>query len=155
GAARFVITNSQFSTANLRAAFSGIPPPTICTIYNSLDLSAFPQREVAPVEPSILGVGRLVEKKGFHDLIKACRFLKNWRVPFLCEIIGSGPLDQSLRDSIKDLDLETQIRLRGHLPHRELPLCYLGAMVFALPCIVAANGDRDILPNVLKEAMAV
>jgi len=28
-------------------------------------------------------------------------------------------------------------------------------MVFALPCVVAANGDRDILPNVIKEAMAI
>ena len=155
GSARFVITNSDYNAANLRASFDGATPPKICTIYNSLDLSAFPQRLEEPGEPTILGVGRLVEKKGFGDLIKACRLLKDWRVSFGCEIVGTGPLYDSLRDSINNLGLEPHVKLRGQRPHRELSDFYLRAMVFALPCVVAANGDRDILPNVLKEAMAV
>ena len=32
---------------------------------------------------------------------------------------------------------------------------YLQATVFALPCVVLDNGDRDGIPNVLLEAMAV
>jgi glycosyltransferase involved in cell wall biosynthesis len=154
-AARFVITNSQSSAANLRAAFDGAIPPKICTIYNSLDLSVFPQRLEAPIEPTILGVGRLVEKKGFHDLIKACQFLKDWKVAFGCKIVGSGSLHKSLRDSIENLNLGNEVKLQSQMPQRELRDAYVRAVVFALPCIVAANGDRDILPNVLKEAMAV
>jgi len=103
----------------------------------------------------ILSVGRLVEKKGLHDLVIACRMLKDWHVRFTCEIIGSGPLKESLADSIIKLDLSHTVKLRGQMPQHEVRDHYLKAMIFALPCVVAANGDRDILPNVLKEAMAV
>src|SRR5204863_4136396 len=76
-------------------------------------------------------------------------------VPFTCEIIGSGPLRDELQDSIARLGLQENVRLRGQMPQAELGKHYRRAMVFALPCVVAKNGDRDILPNVLKEAMAV
>jgi glycosyltransferase involved in cell wall biosynthesis len=88
-------------------------------------------------------------------LIKACRLLKDWGVSFHCEIVGSGPLAASLDQYIVNLGLEKTVRLRGQMPQQELRVHYLKAMLFALPCVVAANGDRDILPNVLKEAMAV
>jgi glycosyltransferase involved in cell wall biosynthesis len=153
--ARFVVANSDYSAAGLRAVFNGEAPTKIFTIYNSVDLAAFPRRLSEPSEPLILSVGRLVEKKGFADLIKACRLLKDWGVNFNCEIVGSGPLGASLDDCIAKLGLEKWVRLRGQRPHQELGNHYLNAMVFALPCVVAANGDRDILPNVLKEAMAI
>jgi len=153
--ARFVVANSEFSAAGLRTAFKGRTPPKIVTIYNSIDLPQFPRRSQEPAEPMILSVGRLVEKKGLHDLLIACRTLKDWGVRFTCEIIGSGPLKESLADSITKLDLSHTVKLRGQMPQHEVRDHYLKAMVFALPCVVAANGDRDILPNVLKEAMAV
>jgi glycosyltransferase involved in cell wall biosynthesis len=153
--ARFVVANSNYSAAGLRAVFNGDAPTKIFTIYNSVDLAAFPRRLSEPSEPLILSVGRLVEKKGFADLIKACRLLKDWGVSFNCEIVGSGPLGASLDDCIANLGLEKTVILRGQRPHQELGHHYLKAMVFALPCVVADNGDRDILPNVLKEAMAV
>jgi len=107
------------------------------------------------VEPLILSVGRLVEKKGFSDLIGACRMLKGWGTAFKCEIVGSGPLSRSLRDQIKELKLEACIRVIGAIPQSELQRHYRDAIVFALPSVLARDGDRDILPNVLKEAMAV
>jgi glycosyltransferase involved in cell wall biosynthesis len=153
--ARFVVANSNYSAAGLRAVFNGDAPTKIFTIYNSVDLAAFPRRLSEPSEPLIFSAGRLVEKKGFADLIKACRLLKDWGVSFNCEIVGSGPLGASLDECIANLGLEKTVKLRGQRPHRELGHHYLKAMVFALPCVVADNGDRDILPNVLKEAMAV
>jgi glycosyltransferase involved in cell wall biosynthesis len=153
--ARFVVANSDYSAAGLRGVFNGAAPTKIFTIYNSVDLAAFPRRLNEPSEPLILSVGRLVEKKGFADLIKGCRLLKDRGVNFTCEIVGSGPLEASLGDYIAKLGLEKTVKLRGQRPHHELNHYYHKAMVFALPCVVAANGDRDILPNVLKEAMAV
>ena len=47
------------------------------------------------------------------------------------------------------------VKLVGPLPQQVLREHYARAMVFALPCVRAADGDRDILPNVIKEAMAV
>lgn len=153
--ARFVVANSNYSAAGLRAVFNGEVPTKIFTIYNSVDLAAFPRRLSEPSEPLILSVGRLVEKKGFANLIKACRLLKDWGVNFNCEIVGSGPLGASLSDCVANLGLEKIVKLRGQKSHQELGHHYVRAMVFALPCVVADNGDRDILPNVLKEAMAV
>jgi len=153
--ARFVVANSEFSAAGLQAAFNGRVPPRIVTIYNSVDLSEFPHRSEEPTEPKILSVGRLVEKKGLGNLLIACRKLKDWDVRFTCEIIGSGPLKESLADSIIKLGLAHTVKLRGEMPQLEVRDHYLKAMIFALPCVVAANGDRDILPNVIKEAMAI
>jgi len=153
--ARFVVTNSEFSAVGLRASFNGGTPPKILTIHNSVDLSDFQLRQEEPKEPTILSVGRLVEKKGFPDLIQACHRLKNCGIPFTCEIIGSGPLRDELQDLIAKLGLQEHVRLRGQMAQAELVKHYSRAMVFALPCVVAKNGDRDILPNVLKEAMAI
>src|SRR5205085_10024960 len=60
-----------------------------------------------------------------------------------------------LAEKIRGLHLEQMVRLRGQMPQSEVRDFYSRAQVFVLPCVVAANGDRDILPNVLKEAMAV
>src|SRR5207249_858586 len=80
--ARFVVTNSEYSRGELQSSFDHELPTKIVTIYNSVDLSAFPPRQQEPAEPVLLSVGRLVEKKGFRDLIRACRTLKDWGVPF-------------------------------------------------------------------------
>src|SRR5262249_5660029 len=45
--------------------------------------------------------------------------------------------------------------LVGPLAQQVLREHYARAMVFVLPCVRAADGDRDILPNAIKEAMAV
>ncbi len=155
GLARFVITNSEYSKAGLRASFNGEVPTRIFTIYNSIDLAAFTKRRQEPLQPTILSAGRLIEKKGFRDLIAACRILKDWGVKFSCEIIGSGSLKQTLHDAIGHFDLEREVRLHGQMSQNDLRNHFNKAVIFTLPCIVAPNGDRDILPNVLKEAMAV
>ena len=152
--AQFVVANSQFSATGLKASFNGTIAPKIVTIYNGVDLSEFPQRFEEPKEARILSVARLVEKKGLHDLLKACKKLKDWNVAFTCEIIGSGPQKESLAQTITAFGLDRTVKLRGQMPQREVREHYLKATVFVLPCVVAASGDRDILPNVLKEAMA-
>ena len=155
GQARFVIANSRYSAACLRAALDGEARAQICTVYNGVDLGSFPQRQAEPVEPLILSVGRLVEKKGFPALIQACGRLKERSVPFRCLIVGAGNDESALRRLIRDRELTGHVELIGPLSQTELRRYYQQAMVFALPCVVAKDGDRDLLPNVLKEAMAV
>ncbi|HEY5687863.1 MAG TPA: glycosyltransferase, partial [Yeosuana sp.] len=41
------------------------------------------------------------------------------------------------------------------LGHDDLIELYKSATMFVLPCRVLENGDRDVIPNVIKEAMAV
>ena len=156
-AARFVVANSRFSASRLAAALNGHDRPAtkIATVHNGIDLATFTPRQVEPAEPLILSVGRLIEKKGFSHLIRACAELAKQRMQFRCEIVGSGPLKSALQDEIEQLCLKDHVRLRGERPHAELVPLYQRALMFVLPCVVAANGDRDILPNVLKEAMAI
>jgi glycosyltransferase involved in cell wall biosynthesis len=151
--ARFVVANSDFSAAHVRAHVPG--QAEIHTIHNGLHLETFLAREEDAKEPLILSVGRLVEKKGFADLISACRILKERRVRFTCELVGTGKLSQTLKDHIRQSGVGDCVRLIGPLPQEVLREHYQRAMVFALACVEAADGDRDILPNVIKEAMAI
>jgi len=89
-----------------------------------------------------------------NDLIAAADILRSRGRCFQVEIIGEGPLRQSLETQIKQLDLSGHVKLVGSQPHDSVCRAYERASVFALPCVVAADGDRDGIPNVLPEAMA-
>jgi glycosyltransferase involved in cell wall biosynthesis len=151
--ASFVVANSRFSADHIRSGLGALAE--IRTIYNGIDLDAFPLRKSEPDEPHILSVGRLVEKKGFSDLISACQILKQRGVRFTCELVGTGRLSDTIKEQIRNCAVGDRIRMLGPLPQQVLRQHLERAMVFALPCIQAADGDRDILPNVIKEAMAV
>ena len=151
--ARFVVANSRFSARQIRAGLNG--QGEIHTVYNGLDLDVFPLRKTGPREPIILSVGRLVEKKGFCDLIAACQLLKERKVRFICELVGTGRLSSVLKERIRSCGVSDYVKMIGPLSQEALREHYERAMVFTLPCIRAADGDRDILPNVVKEAMAV
>jgi hypothetical protein len=104
--------------------------------------------------PLILSVGRLVEKKGFPDLIAACARLKQAGRQFRCAIYGEGPLHGQLSALIERLDLADCVTLAGERGQAELIPIFQRADIFALAPFVTDGGDRDGIPNVLVEAMA-
>lgn len=115
----------------------------------------------APTAPSpapplrALGVGRLVEKKGFDVLVEACGILRQQGVPVEALIVGeSGAHEAEIRRRIAELDLGAHVRLAGPMEQARLYEEYQRAGAFCLPCRVLENGDRDGIPNVLVEAMA-
>lgn len=128
--------------------------------YHGLDLTRFGPflgtRSVAngsdPQNPvKILSVGRAVEKKGFDVLLQALYLLPrdlNWRL----DHVGGGEKVKSLMNLAKKLGLEDRITWNGALDQEEVLRHYRRADIFALACRIAANGDRDGLPNVLVEA---
>jgi glycosyltransferase involved in cell wall biosynthesis len=126
-------------------------------IYHGKDLQAAPARTRSdpPKEvPVILSVGRLVEKKGFRDLVHACHGLKQQGQRFTCVIYGEGPERSGLMEMVDRLGMSEQISLPGARSRREIVAAYEQADVFALTPFVTDNGDRDGIPNVLIEAMA-
>ena len=126
-------------------------------IHHGVDLQGFqpaPQPKRAPDPPLILSVGRLVEKKGFPDLLRACSRLKQAGYRFRCAIYGDGPLHAQLEDMIARLDLAGDVTLAGACRQQELVPVFQRADIFALAPFVADDGDRDGVPNVLVEAMA-
>lgn len=154
--ARFVVTVSDFNRRRLAALVDGDAARKIARIYNGVDLDRFrPDAGVAREPDLVLAAGRLVEKKGFRYLVRACRLLEERRRPFRCVIVGEGPEKTLLQDEIKALGLAARVRLGGPLPQEELRELMRRAAVFVLPCVVTATGDRDALPTVLLEALAL
>ena len=102
----------------------------------------------------ILSVGRLVAKKGFGTLIEACSMLKESGIDFSCVIVGEGPERATLERAIEKSDLSGRVMLRGELAGSAMNAEFASAAVFALPSVVASDGDRDGLPNAALEAMA-
>jgi len=149
-----VVTISDYNMAYLRELY-GPATTRLQRIYNGLDLERFPYEARYDRPPQIVAVGRLIEKKGFADLIEACAMLANRGCPFVCRIIGAGPLEADLRAHIERLGLHTIVELIGPRPQREVIRQVQQAAVLAAPCVVGADGNRDGLPTVLLEAMAL
>lgn len=149
-----VVTVSDFNIAYLRERY-GPAAARVHRIYNGLDLDQFLYESPTARPPRIVAVGRLVEKKGFTDLIEACTILATRGRRFQCRIIGAGELDADLREQITRQGLGKHVDLPGPRPRAEVIDEIRGAAVFAAPCVVGQDGNRDGLPTVLLEAMAL
>lgn len=129
----------------------------IHTIYHGLDTTLFTPvlHHAEQATPVILAVGRFVEKKGFPYLVEACRLLRERGHHFQCRIVGQRAEQSALVQQLIDAgNLHTVIRIEGGVTQDELRRIYAESTIFALPCSVVDNGDRDGIPNVLAEAMA-
>ena len=129
-------------------------------IYHGVNLKDFQPDPTAassfvPENPIILSVGRLVEKKGFPDLLQALLRVREKGQRFCCTIYGDGPLFQQLEIWIKEHGMTNEVKLMGDRTQQELISVYQSATLFALTPIQTEDGDRDGIPNVLVEAMAV
>ena len=111
---------------------------------------------LAPAERDIdiVAVGRLVDKKGF-DLLLDALFLPALRALVnSVVIVGEGPLDEELRKQVADLGLADIVQFVGAQSHAETLATISRSRLLCLPARIAANGDRDSMPVVVKEAMA-
>jgi glycosyltransferase involved in cell wall biosynthesis len=159
-AARFIVAISEYNKRFLvRYADNPRVAEKIHVIHSGVPITDFsPDAHLAhafATPPLILSVGRLAEKKGLPFLIRACKHLRDRGYRVRCVIVGSGPQEETLRRVIRDLGMEDWIELLGWLDQRRVRAYLEEATIFALPCIVAANGDRDGIPAVLMEAMAM
>lgn len=105
--------------------------------------------------PAVIAVGRLIEKKGFAVLLDACALLVQRSLRFRCPVVGAGPLDAALRAQVARLGLQGVVELVGPRPQEDVIRLVQRAAVLAAPCVVGHDGDRDGLPTVLIEAMAL
>jgi glycosyltransferase involved in cell wall biosynthesis len=157
--ARFVVTCTEANRKHLLDVCPDGAP--VYRIYHGLDPEVFqpdPNRTIPNpgAVPVILSVGRLVEKKGFQYLVQACGLLRDRGVPFTCRIVGGhDAFAPRIRELIQTLDLSAQVVVQNAVTQEELKQIYSSATVFALPCMITESGDRDGIPNVLAEAMAM
>lgn len=143
-------------------ALAGADMDPVELMYHGLDLQrfAYPARDwpdtdgtdpAAPVR--LVSVGRAVEKKGYRYLLEALAALDkslHWHLTH----IGGGPLLEALKAQALRLGIDDRIEWAGALPQADVLAAYRCADLFVLASIVAGDGDRDGLPNVLVEAQS-
>jgi glycosyltransferase involved in cell wall biosynthesis len=161
---RWLVTCTASGHAHLAALAS---QARVALAYHGLDFARLPRPERAEAERAeaerdgsdparpvrILSVGRAVAKKGFDDLLAALALLPpdlNWRLVQ----IGGGALGDALRREAERRGLAARIEWRGAQPQERVLAAYREADIFVLASRIAADGDRDGLPNVLMEAQS-
>lgn len=136
----------------------GAPPEKVRVYRMGVDLGQHPFAPKPRHQPvrRILHVGRLVEKKGTAFLLQALALARREMAerPLTLEIIGEGPLDESLRGLAKALGVSDIVSFLGPLPHDVVRARLAEAELFILPSVTAADGDMEGIPVALMEAMA-
>ena len=156
--ARFVVTCTEHNRDHL--VDLSPDPSRIRGVHHGVNLDLLKPDTAKAANPSgepplILGVGRLRPKKGFDQLVEACALLRDRGLDFRCRIVGYGPEESNLENQIDRLDLGDRIELLGKRTRAEVIEQYRAAAVLVQPCRILPDGDRDGIPNVLLEAMAM
>jgi len=147
-----------------RAIRLGAPPERVATLLHGVDVddlaggdaAAWRQRAAADDgDFLVVGLGRLVAKKGFSHLLRAAAALSRHGVPVRLAIGGVGDLAQRLASESEALGCVDRIRFLGNVTHDQVGGLLRAADVVAVPSVRDEEGNVDGLPNVLLEAMAV
>ena len=155
--ATFVATCTQHNATYLNDIASDCPTPIHC-VYHGIDLNLF-QNSACRITPGhpyrLLTIARLTEKKGLPTVYRALAILKRQGVPFHHVLIGDGDDRDLIRQLITDLDLDGECQWLGTRTHDEVLKQFRNSDLFVLGCEIAGNGDRDGIPNVLVESLAM
>ncbi len=163
--AQFVVTCTEYNRKYLKNAAHGNRDAVITPvyrIYHGIDMGLFsfeedqsPQK-TKPIPPyQILTVARLTPKKGIPTIYKALQILKSCGVAFCHTLIGDGDDRQKVLSLIEKLGLQNESNWLGTQPHHIVLEHYRKSHLFVLGCEIAENGDRDGIPNVFIESMAM
>ena len=102
----------------------------------------------------LLGVGNLLDKKGFDDLVSCCDYLVKANTPFECTIVGEGPERTNLETQIAELKLDDKVRLLGRQPFTVVRKMLRESDIFLMPSKSPKKSTLDGLPTVIIESMA-
>jgi len=103
----------------------------------------------------LLSVGRLVKKKGFEYCIRAISEIVKQGITVRYRIVGDGVEYDSLRDIITKCNVEKYVSILGWKNHDDVLRMIRENDILIVPSITTDEGDKEGIPNVLKEAMAL
>ncbi|MGB5985997.1 MAG: glycosyltransferase, partial [Desulfobacterales bacterium] len=158
--ARYVLTCTRYNLAHLRNLAPHAKTPLHC-IYHGIDIRLFTNGIQDPHELSldppyeILTVARLTAKKGISTVLAALQELKRTNIHFRYTLIGDGEDRETILSEISRRGLTRHCRYLGTQPHVIVRQAFARAHIFVIGCRIAANGDRDGIPNVIAESMAM
>ena len=156
GRAAFVVTCTEANRRYLAALSPNGTP--VYAVYHGIDLDLFHPdgRRAIPVPPyRLLSVARLTAKKGLDTVLDALALLGRQGVAFTFDLVGEGEERAALAAQADRLGLAERVRFHGALAHERVLALYNQADAFVLGCRILPNGDRDGVPNVVVEAMAM
>lgn len=153
--AEFVFTCSDYNRRHIASISTSRTP--IHVAYHGIDAARFSPvpKPPQPAVPLIVSTGNFCEGTGFFYLIKACHLLKQNGLSFHCLIAGDGPLEDSMRQQIRELGLSQHITLVQNPDQEQLIDYYQQAELFVLPCLSTDDDHRDGIPQVLLKVMAM
>lgn len=150
----FVVTVCEANRQWIETQLAGDSGLDLRVLYNGVDTTVFhPSQRRPAAAPMLLGVGRLVEKKGFHVLLDALALLAKDSIRPRCVLVGDGEERQKLEAQCARLGLR-DVEFAGMRNHEEVRAMVEQAHAMVLPCIIGQDGNRDALPTVLLEALA-
>jgi glycosyltransferase involved in cell wall biosynthesis len=153
--ATFAVTDCDYSAAHLRGVAPGAAD-RIHRIVLGVDGDRFRRARPYPGGRTVVAVARLTEKKGLEYLIDAIALLaERGAAPDRLLVAGEGPLRDALTERIAGHGLTGVVELLGARTPAQTRELLERADVLAMPCVVAADGDRDTMPVVVKEALAM
>jgi len=156
--AEFVTVCTEYGLEHIRRHYPMAAGERLKLLYHGIDVvenMPLPQPEPRTGPPQIISVGRLVEKKGYPILLRAAAILQQRGIEFELHIVGSGPDEEDLRSLVRGMGLSEIVHMHGPMLHEELMPMLQRASMFVMACVVARDGDRDGLPNVFLEALAM
>lgn len=148
----YKINTNSFEIKEVLISKYGINPEKISVIYNPKDIEAIREisQETVSEEifsnehPVLITAGRLSFEKGQWHLIRVFSELRKV-IPAKLVICGVGPLEQKLRNLVRELEIEDDVVFMGWCAN---PYKYMkNSSVFVLPSL------SELQPNVLIEAM--
>jgi colanic acid/amylovoran biosynthesis glycosyltransferase len=146
-----IIAVSEFIAR--QALARGCPEHKLSQHYIGIDLDKFTQQKDESEQPSLLFVGRLVEKKGCTYLLQAMEHLKKRFPELRLTIIGEGELKSTLQQEAQSRQLNVEFTGAATAAEirQQLACCWL----FVAPSITAESGDMEGLGMVFLEAQAL
>jgi colanic acid/amylovoran biosynthesis glycosyltransferase len=136
----------------------GCDPNKIIVHRMGVDTNKFAFNPFKPGHRSktrILSVGRLVEKKGLKYAIRAIAKVAKKYPGIEYKIVGDGPLRKDLQILIDQLRINSIVELLGSRPQEEIVMLLKEADLFLGPSVNSRDGDREGIPVVIMEAMAL
>jgi glycosyltransferase involved in cell wall biosynthesis/GT2 family glycosyltransferase len=151
----FVAADCEYTRRDLAAMLAPRDRGKVHRIVMGVDRERFHRTRSHPDDGPVAAIGRYVEKKGFGDLIDAAALLRADRPELRVVIAGDGPLRGELERRARELDLDGVVELRDAWGHEAVRDLLERSSVLAMPSVIAPDGDRDSMPVVVKEALAM
>src|SRR5260221_1978473 len=97
---------------------------------------------------------RLVPKKGLFTTLEAFSFFRRTYPAAHLTIAGDGPLHESIKNRIRELQIDRWVTLTGFVDQPRLRSLFEQAHLFVHPSYTTEDGNQEGVPNSMLEAMA-